>query len=215
MAVKAVVFDVGETLVDETRLWEDWADALGVPRLTFMAVLGGVIARGEDHRRVFELLRPDTTFEALVAERRARANGSPPFGPDELYPDALPCLRDLRARGYVLGLAGNQPEETEGTLRRCGFEVDFVGSSASWRAWKPSPAFFARVVAEAGVPAAEVAYVGDRVDNDVVPAATAGLVPVFLRRGPWGYLHADRPEASLARIRLDSLAELPERLAAL
>jgi FMN phosphatase YigB (HAD superfamily) len=215
MAVKAVVFDVGETLVDETRLWEDWADALGVPRLTFMAVLGGVIARGEDHRRVFELVRPDASFEALLAELQARANGSEPFGPDDLYSDALPCLRDLRARGYVLGLAGNQPEETEGALRRCGFEGDFVGSSASWRAWKPSPAFFARVVAEAGVPAAEVAYVGDRVDNDVVPAATAGLVPVFLRRGPWGYLHADRPEASLARIRLDSLAELPERLAAL
>jgi FMN phosphatase YigB (HAD superfamily) len=215
MAVKAVVFDVGETLVDETRLWEDWADALGVPRLTFMAVLGGVIARGEDHRRVFELVRPDASFEALLAELQARANGSEPFGPDDLYSDALPCLRDLRARGYVLGLAGNQPEETEGALRRCGFEVDFVGSSASWRAWKPSPAFFARVVAESGVPAAEVAYVGDRVDNDVVPAATAGLVPVFLRRGPWGYLHADRPEASLARIRLDSLAELPERLAAL
>jgi FMN phosphatase YigB (HAD superfamily) len=78
--------------------------------------------------------------------------------------------------------------------------------------WKPSPAFFARVVAEAGVPAAEVAYVGDRVDFDVVPAATSGLVPVFVRRGPWGYLHADRPEASVARVRIESLAELPEAL---
>src|SRR5690242_7064919 len=107
-AVTTVVFDVGETLVDETRLWEDWADALEVPRLTFMAVLGGVIARGEDHRRVFELVRPDASFEELLAERRARTNGSAPFGPDDLYPDALPCLRELRERGYRLGLAGNQ-----------------------------------------------------------------------------------------------------------
>jgi FMN phosphatase YigB (HAD superfamily) len=212
MAVTAVVFDVGETLVDETRMWEDWGDALGVPRLTFMAVLGGVIARGEDHRRVFELVRPDTTFEELLAQRRELENGSEPFGPDDLYPDALPCLRELRARAYRLGLAGNQPEEAEEALRRCGFEADFVGSSASWQAWKPSPAFFARVVSEAGVPAGEVAYVGDRVDFDVVPAATAGLVPVFLRRGPWGYLHADRPEASVARLRIESLAELPEAL---
>jgi FMN phosphatase YigB (HAD superfamily) len=208
------VFDVGETLVDETRLWEDWADALGVPRLTFMAVLGGVIARAEEHRRVFELLRPDLTVDELLELRRTR-NGAEPFGPDDLYPDALPCLRELAVRGYRIGLAGNQPEEAEEALRRCGFEVDFVGSSASWQAWKPSPAFFARVVAEAGAPASEVAYVGDRVDFDVVPAATAGLVPVFLRRGPWGYLHADRPEASLARVRVSSLAELPDRLEAL
>ena len=29
-AVRAVVFDVGETLVDESRLWLRWADRLGV-----------------------------------------------------------------------------------------------------------------------------------------------------------------------------------------
>jgi FMN phosphatase YigB (HAD superfamily) len=62
------------------------------------------------------------------------------------------------------------------------------------------------------VDAAEIAYVCDRVDNDVAPAATAGMVAVFLRRGPWGYLQADRPEAALARIRIDSLADLPEAL---
>ncbi len=38
--MKAVVFDVGETLVDETRYWDEWADWLGVPRFTFFAVLG-------------------------------------------------------------------------------------------------------------------------------------------------------------------------------
>ena len=59
---------------------------------------------------------------------------------------------------------------------------------------------------------AEIAYVGDRVDNDVVPAATAGMVAVFLRRGPWALLHARRPEASVARLTIDSLDELPEAL---
>ena len=49
MAVKAVVFDVGETLIDETGLWERAADAAGVPRFTLMGVLGGLAARGERH----------------------------------------------------------------------------------------------------------------------------------------------------------------------
>jgi hypothetical protein len=35
VAVTAVVFDVGETLVDETGMWEERAaDAAGVPRFT-------------------------------------------------------------------------------------------------------------------------------------------------------------------------------------
>ncbi len=30
MAIRAVFFDVGETLVDETRAWGSWADWLGL-----------------------------------------------------------------------------------------------------------------------------------------------------------------------------------------
>jgi FMN phosphatase YigB (HAD superfamily) len=47
-----MVFDVGETLVDETRNWEHVADACGVPRFTLMALVGATIARGESHRLV-------------------------------------------------------------------------------------------------------------------------------------------------------------------
>ena len=38
--VRAVVFDVGENLIDETRIWTRWAERLGVPALTFLGVLG-------------------------------------------------------------------------------------------------------------------------------------------------------------------------------
>ncbi len=58
----------------------------------------------------------------------------------------------------------------------------------------------------------EVAYVGDRVDNDVLPAAAAGLVAVHVRRGPWGRLQPTPREATLG---LDDLASLPEALASL
>jgi len=208
VAVKAVFFDVGETLLDESRLWESWAERLGIPRFTFLATLGGVIARGEDHRRVFELVRPDLAPDELFASR----DGVPPFGPDDLYPDALPCLHELRSDGYRIGAAGNTTREIEEALRRCGFEFDAVGSSEGWQVWKPSPVFFQRVVEAAGFEPGEVAYVGDRIDNDVVPAATAGLVSIFIRRGPWALLHGDRPEAAVARAQIESLAELPEAL---
>lgn len=183
MRVRAVFFDVGETLVDETRTRGAWADWLGVPRLTFFAVLGAVIARGEHHQRVFELLRPDFDWKQARQERAA-AGSFEGLRAEDFYPDALPCLHALRARGYRLGLAGNQPAEVEASLRELGLPVDLIASSARWGVEKPSPGFFARLAEEAGLPPGDIAYVGDRLDNDVLPARESGMVAVFLRRGP-------------------------------
>ncbi len=49
-------------------------------------------------------------------------------------------------------------------------------------------------------------------DNDVVPAAAAGLAAIHVRRGPWGRLQRTPPEAALG---LDDLASLPDALASL
>jgi FMN phosphatase YigB (HAD superfamily) len=209
--VRAVFFDIGETLIDETRLWGWWADWLGVPRLTLFGVLGGVIARGEHHRRALEIVRPGIDVPRVARERAAAGY---PVGAlrEDLYPDAVPCLAALRAEGYLVGVAGNQTAAEEASVRSLGLPVDAVASAGALGAEKPAPAFFAGLAALAGVPPAAVAYVGDRLDNDVLPAAAAGMVAVFLRRGPWGFLHAERAEAARAAIRLDSLAELPDAL---
>jgi FMN phosphatase YigB (HAD superfamily) len=213
--IHAVVFDVGETLVDETRAWGEWADWLGVSRLTFFAGLGSVVERGLHHRRVFDELRPGIDF-ARERERRLRAGPSPDrIGAADLYPDARPCLETLRASGRWLALAGNQPESAERDLRALDLPVDFVLSSSSAGVEKPNPEFFARLVAAAQRPADEIAYVGDRLDNDVLPAIAAGMRGIFLRRGPWGLVHARRAEVACADARIESLRELPAALEAL
>lgn len=130
--IRTVVFDVGETLVDETRHWTVLAEAAGVPPLTFFAVFGSLIERGEDHRRIW---------------------------------------------------------------------------SERWGIEKPSADFFARIVDAMSVEAHAVLYVGDRVDNDIIPAREAGMRTAFLARGPWGTIHKRRPEARLADITVGSLAE--------
>ena len=94
-------------------------------------------------------------------------------------------------------------------LRSLDVPLDLVASSTRWGVEKPAPEFFARISAELAVPPDQVAYVGDRLDNDILPAAEAGMVTVLIRRGPWGRLHARRPDAAVADALIDGLEELP------
>ena len=155
MAVSAVVFDVGETLVDEAR-----HAASGDPR------------------------RPFTT--------------------EALHPDALPCLAVLRERGLRLGAAGNMRAVHEPFLRE---HVDAVGSSENWDAWKPAPEFFGHVATMMRAEPSEIVYVGDRVDNDVVPALAFGMRAVRIRRGAHAAI-----ESPAGTTVIHSLAELVDVL---
>jgi HAD superfamily hydrolase (TIGR01662 family) len=214
VTIRAVVFDVGETLVDETRLWTAWADWLGVPRLTFLAVCGAVIERGGDHREPFRIFRPGMDLADELRKREA-AGVPDTLTAEDVYPDATGCLRSLRDAGYRIGVVGNQPTHMESALRDLVGPVDLLASSATWGVQKPDPGFFARVADELGLPIDEIAYVGDRVDNDVRPAAAAGMTAIFVRRGPWAWIQAadrDPPEAAAT---IGSLEELPATIARL
>jgi FMN phosphatase YigB (HAD superfamily) len=160
VALTTIVFDVGETLVDEATTYARW-------------------------------------------EAEGRTEGIP-FSDQDLHADALPCIAALRERGFRLGAAGNMYAWHEDFLRP---HVDFVGSSERWGVEKPEGGFFEHVAEEAGVPAAEIAYVGDRVDKDVLPAVAAGMTAVRIRRG----MHADVETPDGIR-EIASLAELPGAL---
>ncbi|MQA25775.1 MAG: HAD-IA family hydrolase [Micromonosporaceae bacterium] len=210
--LRAVFFDVGETIVDETREYGAWADWLGVPRHTFSAVFGAVIARGGDYRETFHHFQPG--FD-LATERQRRADAGQPesFAEENLYRDARPCLAALRDQGLLVGLAGNQTARAETILRGLDFAVDVIGTSDGWGVEKPSPEFFDRVVVEAGCPAEAVLYVGDRLDNDIKPAQAAGMRTALIRRGPWGYILQDAEVSERCLFRIESLEELPPLVA--
>jgi HAD superfamily hydrolase (TIGR01549 family) len=201
-----VCLDVGETLIDETRIWSIWADELGVPRLTFLAALGAVIARGGEHRDVFPMFDADDWQLRLPAVEAIYGG----FRPDDLYPDALRALDALRER-YRVAVVANQPAVRAEELRGIGVEADVVAMSEGIGVAKPDPAFFARALELMGSPdPASVACVGDRIDNDVRPAAAAGMRAVWLRRGPWGVIQ--RPDGIEPALTVGSLGELVERI---
>jgi FMN phosphatase YigB (HAD superfamily) len=90
-----------------------------------------------------------------------------------------------------------------------------IATSDDWGVSKPDPGFFRQMLEVTPGGADEILYVGDRLDNDIRPAAALGLLTALIRRGPWATIQQEDPDAErVPTMRIDSLAELPGRIAA-
>lgn len=213
--IRAVMFDVGECLIDETREYGTWADWLDVPRHTFSSVFGSVIAGGGDYRDTFAVFAPG--FD-LDEQRAARAAAGRPehFDETNLYGDVRPALSGLRAQGLWVGIAGNQTKRAGDLLRSMNLPADSIVTSDDLGVEKPAVGFFEAIAEIAGRPANEILYVGDRLDNDIRPAAQYGMATAWIRRGPWATIQQHHTDAhELPTMRIDSLSEISDRLSVL
>ncbi|ARP74032.1 hydrolase [Streptomyces pluripotens] len=207
--METVVFDVGETITRDDRYWASWADWLEVPRHTLSALVGAIVARGQDNAEALRLLRPGIDLAAEYQAREEAGRGEF-LDSTDIYDDVRPSLAALREIGVRVVVAGNQTARAGELLRNLELPADLIATSAEWGVAKPDPGFFQRVVDVAQAPAQCVVYVGDHPANDVFPAKEAGLRVAHVRRGPWGHLWADDPQvAAAADWRIDSLGELP------
>lgn len=131
--MRTVIFDLGETLVDETRQWEVVAQATGVPAFTLSGVIGALIAQRRPFHEAFPLLGVDRVsavehgYEVTI---------------DLFYPDALPTLHRLREIGYPIGIVANQPHGIAEHLAAMNLPLDVIATSATYGVAKPDPAFF-------------------------------------------------------------------------
>jgi putative hydrolase of the HAD superfamily len=121
------------------------------------------------------------------------------------YPDVVPALRDLRARGLRLVVASNWdcslPEWLEGA--GLGGLLDGAVSSAVVGQAKPDPAVFREALRVAGADPGEALHAGDSVVNDIEGARAAGVRAVLVARDG---------EAPPGVESVRSLAELPSLL---
>jgi HAD superfamily hydrolase (TIGR01549 family) len=206
--IRAVAFDIGETLLDRTREYAAWAHRLGVPPHTFSAVFGAMIAQGAGVRDVVEFMAAQQGVPVDLSEVGDAAEVTEA----DLYPDVRASLAALQKLGLYVLVAGNQPSAVGAQLRGLELPADLVVSSQEWDAAKPDPAFFQLCATAAGCEMDEVVYVGDQLDNDVRAPLEAGMQSVRIRRGPWGYLTHDDALESRCLAVINSLDELPGRL---
>jgi len=188
--VKWLFFDLGDTLVDESPPFEDSIRQL----VQASRSLG--YAFGEDELRI-ELLR---AYEELHIQPMREALGRlVPKEDDRLavrsgmkyrkemekpFPNALPVVRELAER-CRLGVIANQSLGTAERLEQYGLLPYFqvICSSAELGVAKPDPRIFKQALADAGCLPEEAAMIGDRIDNDIVPAKQLGMKAVWIRQG--------------------------------
>lgn len=120
-----------------------------------------------------------------------------------LYPEVDEALDALAARGLRLAVVSNWDERLPRLIERLGLASRFAAIVVSQQVGveKPHAAIFRAALDRLGVAAGEAVHVGDRRLEDVEGAEAAGLRALWLARGGGGDLR--------------SLAELPERIAAL
>jgi HAD superfamily hydrolase (TIGR01662 family) len=192
---RAVLFDVGgplDTELHHERLW----DARLRAALAAAGVEVGDARYAEAARWAVDSFAANT-YQAIVwylTDRRvqlaevvyaAAARQFTAPGGFELRPGIPELLAELRARGLKLGVVANQAPHVLQRLEAVGIResFDFLGISEIERLRKPDPRLFLAVCRELGVPPAECVMVGDRIDNDIAPAAQLGMRTVLLRSG--------------------------------
>lgn len=201
-AVKAIIFDVGGTLLEGAMPWHElYERALVLARhnvsrrqmaMAYEEALERlVIAR--DHPAASDI-SPRQLLHELFAERLGLGYDRLQHAIDEVlfdHPQArhLVCvpgvqtiLHQLRQRGYRLAVISNWSVDLPTTLGRMGlkdyFEAIFASDAIGYS--KPDPAAFLIPVDRLGLTPAAVAYVGDLYPIDVVGARQAGLHPLLV-----------------------------------
>jgi HAD superfamily hydrolase (TIGR01549 family) len=188
--VRWLFFDIGETLVDESKPIRDVMEQFihAAKQLGYDFRLEEV-ERSMLHfhsqlcahpmRDVIEKLIPSTADRAEI-----RLNMKYNKALEQPFAEAEGVLQQLSGL-YQLGIIANQNAGTAERLERYGLLKYFslVCSSEEEGLTKPDLRFFELALERAKCEARHAVMIGDRLDNDIMPAKRLGMQTIWVRQG--------------------------------
>lgn len=173
--MKWLFFDIGATLVDESDVYKSRCEyavkQLNITPEVFMS-------------RVCEAAKTSST--PMMAAARSFGIDLPVWdlSLEKLYGSAYCVLSALHGK-YRLGIIANQPFGTQERLDNWGIGkfFDVVMASAEAGCAKPDPEIFTVALEKAGCAPSDAFMIGDRLDNDIVPAKKLGMKTIWVRQG--------------------------------
>ena len=175
MKVKWLFFDIGSTLIDETDVYER--------RIGRIAELAG-ISKESASEKVLELYKQNKKGDLELARKydvvlpKWESEYEVPYGEAE---DVLKKLHDK----YKIGIIANQNPGTRERLEAWGLlkYIDMVVASAEEGVAKPDRRIFDIALERAGVAPEDAFMIGDRIDNDILPAKNIGMKTIWVQQG--------------------------------
>lgn len=196
--IKRLFFDVGSTLVDESKVYED--------RMKRIAELSG-LAYEQIYEYAVAFYKENKKGDLEVA--RQLDVELPKWTQYEgLYTDTKDCLKKL-SRIYKIGVIANQSLGTSKRLENLGIRkyIDLVIASAEEGVSKPDRRIFEIALERSSCKPENAVMIGDRIDNDIVPAKQMGMKTIWVKQG-FGSLWNITDESEKADIEINSLSDI-------
>ncbi|MEW6185228.1 MAG: HAD-IA family hydrolase [Thermodesulfobacteriota bacterium] len=197
LKIRAVIFDLFETLVDFSL--EEYNQVL-----TAMAVRLGIapdvfISSWHSHWPRHEMGEFASTMEYIEAIAGPMPIGSDLTGAIALHeeyqkqvlipnPETIHVMKRLKQAGYRIGVVTNCPIETPVLWPGSPLSewVDAAVFSTIERVRKPNPAIFLSCLKRLGCVPSECIYIGDGANQELLAASSLGMFSVQLKNGEKG-----------------------------
>ena len=177
--IEWLFFDIGNTLYDET--WSDYDRVVSFIKTNDLNI---------DPSDFLAQMRLGASVYSPSPFAYAREH----FGIKENYPyssekevlfEGVADVLEYLSEHYKLGILANQPSSTSERLKRDGIYhyFDICLLSETEKLFKPDPAFFEYAIQKANCSPDRIVMVGDRLDNDIMPAKAAGMKTVRIKQG--------------------------------
>ncbi len=179
--IKFIFFDIGYTLVNEDKVWFERCREQAA---TQQAQSMGITAKDllYDIQTASNCLQPQWKYviEKYGFLRSAKYKSEL----ESLYPDACFVLESL-SKNFSLGVIANQSGDLSKRLRDFGIDKYFsaIISSSDYGYSKPDERLFSAALEKSNCAANNAVMVGDRLDNDILPAKTLGFQTVRIKQG--------------------------------
>lgn len=177
--IKWIFFDIGSTLIDESECY----------KLRYREAVAGTEISPEDfEKKVIEFSKQNLKGDHEAVKYYGIE--LPPWHKDaeKPYADTESVLKQLTVKGYRLGIIANQIPGTRDRLSNWGLlkYFDIVLASAEEGISKPNTEIFHRALTAARCLPENAVMIGDRLDNDIVPAKKVGMKTVWIKQGLGG-----------------------------
>ena len=179
--MKVLFFDVGYTFVNEDVVWEkrchEQAETDEAKKL-------GLTAKDIYHEIEIATVSRKPQFRTVINKFGFKEVAPYRTELEIMYEDAPAVIKAL-AQKYELGIIANQLDGLKERLEAFGLLQYFTYIVSSWdvKVMKPDIRIFEYALGKANCKPQEACMIGDRLDNDVLPAKSLGMKTVWIKQG--------------------------------